>query len=168
MTKEIAYIGIDPGAQGSFCLLVPATKEIEFYSTNDKPSNAFNWLNLQGQEYNIRIIMIEDVHSIHGTSAKSNFNFGYNVGVVNALSSATGMGVDKIQPRAWQVKVGVKVPKGITGNARKKLLKKNTGHLCDQLYPLAEIRGPKGGLLDGRSDSLMIAHAAFLIYNQVT
>ncbi len=96
--------------------------------------------------------MVEDVHAIFGTSAKSNFNFGYNTGVVNTVAMAAGVSVEKVTPKKWQKHVGVK--------AKGKLIKKDVAGICDRLYPKAGIYGPKGGLLDGRSDALLIAHYA--------
>lgn len=156
--KDIAYIGIDPGAKGSFCLLVPATKQVAFWPTDGKPLEALNWLWRADKELNVRIIMIEEVHSLFGMSAKSNFSFGYNVGIVNTLSSISEIGVDKVTPKKWQKLVGVR--------AKGKEIKKDVAGICERLYPKASIRGPRGGLLDGLSDALMIAHYASLTYNQ--
>ena len=46
------------------------------------------------EEYNIQCIMIEDVHSIYGVSAKSNFNFGFNTGLVTGIVQTLGVRVD--------------------------------------------------------------------------
>ena len=156
---ETAYIGIDPGAKGALCLLVPVTKQVAFKSTSDKPLDLLKWLTQIQAHYELRVIMIEDVHSIYGTSANSNFNFGYNVGLVNTVSQCSGSSVDRVTPKAWQKKVGVK-KKG-------KAIKVEVGGICERLYPEVSIRGSRGGLLDGKSDSLMLAHYAFLKYNQV-
>ena len=156
--KNFAYIGIDPGAKGSFCLLVPATKQVAFWPTIGKPLEVLNWLRSADRELNVRIIMIEDVHSIHGTSAKSNFNFGRNVGVVDTVAQCSEIGLDKVTPKKWQKLVGVR--------AKGDAIKKDVAGICDRLYPKASIRGPRGGLQDGKSDSLMIAHYAYLTYNQ--
>ena len=159
MSKEIAYVSCDPGQKGSFCLLVPATKQVAFKSTTEKPMIILQWLHQIQVEYELRVILIEDVHAIFGTSAKSNFVFGYNTGVVNAISMASGASVDRVGPKVWQRTVGVKT-KG-------KAIKKEVGDICDRLYPHVTIRGKRGGLLDGLSDSLLIAHYAYLKYNQI-
>jgi len=165
--KEIAYIGIDPGAKGQYCLLVPEEGRIHFAPTTDKPLFTFSWINDIREEYNLRIIMIEDVRVIPGSAATSSFNFGYNVGVVNAISSASGMGVDRVKPRAWQKHIGLVTPQAYKGAARKKKIKTGVAEICERLYPQADIYGPRGGLHDGKSDSLMIAHYAYHKYNQV-
>ncbi len=151
-----AYVGIDPGAKGAFCLLVPHTKQVAFKSTLDKPMDLFDWFMQIQTSYNLKIIMIEDVHSIFGTSAKSNFNFGRNVGLVTGISASTGSPVDLITPKKWQKYIGVKT-KGVA-------IKKEVASICERLYPQTNIRGARGGLLDGLSDSLMIAHYASHLY----
>lgn len=154
--KPDAYVSVDPGAKGSFCVLVPSSKQIGFFPTISKPMDIMDWFTKIKMELNPQIIMIENVHAIFGTSAGSNFKFGYNVGLVNALSEASGIGVAHVTPKMWQKKIGV-TKKG-------KAIKQDVAAICERLYPYANIRGPKGGLLDGLSDSLMIAHFARLQY----
>lgn len=156
MSKLDAYIGVDPGATGKYCLLIPATKQVLFLPTTHKPMDTVNWFKRIQHEFNLVITMIENVHSIHGASAKSNFNFGGNVREVNILPLVAGSSVDLVTPKVWQKYIGVKTKKGDKGPQ----IKKYIASICDRLYPNVLIRGPKGGLLDGMSDSLMIAHYA--------
>lgn len=152
MEKPTAFVGIDPGAKGAFCLLAPATQEVAFMSTTDKPVKLLEWFKEINRDLNLALIMIEEVHSLYGMSAKSNFSFGRNLGRVETLSYATGNMVSTVTPKVWQKFVGVK--------AKGKLIKKDVASICDTLYPHVNIRGPKGGLHDGKSDALMIAHYA--------
>ena len=153
------YIGIDPGASGAICALVPVTNDIAFMQP---PYDRNTYARILACEdvCNVRIIMIEHVSSIPGASAGSNFKFGYNTGQVNTIAEITGIGTDLVRPKAWQKKIGV-TKKGPA-------IKKEVASIAHRLYPDAELYGPRGGLLDGRSDALMIAHFAFLKYNQVT
>jgi hypothetical protein len=152
------FVGIDPGAKGAICFLVPSTNEITFLPTTEKPSVIFEQLNETRHNplFTIQMIMIEDVHAIQGTSAGSNFKFGFNVGLLHGIFSATGIGLDLVSPKTWQRSVGVKK----TG----KEIKAEVAEIASRLYPSAQIHGPKGGLLDGRSDALMIAHYNMLKY----
>lgn len=152
MTRPVAYLGIDPGAKGAYCLLVPSTKQVAFYPTDNKPLDTIEWFKKAMTQVDVAVAMIEDVHSLYGMSAKSNFSFGYNVGVVNIIPACVGLSIDKVTPKVWQKFVGVK--------AKGKAIKHDVAGICDRLYPKAVIRGPRGGLMDGRSDSLMIAHYA--------
>ena len=87
-----------------------------------------------------------------GISAKSNFGFGKNLGIVTAISQlATGGMIAKtVTPKVWQKYIGV--------TAKGKAIKKQVAQIASGLYPKAELHGKRGGLLDGRSDALMIAH----------
>jgi len=159
--KPVAYIGIDPGAKGNFCCLIPELNKGDHFQTNGKPKGIHDWLCTQALTYSLRVIMIEDVHSLFGMSAKSNFSFGYNVGVVSALAGTIGITVDKVTPKKWQKFIGVKV------KTKGKDIKKEVAEITERIYPQVNIRGPRGGLLDGLSDSLCIAHYAYLTYNQI-
>jgi hypothetical protein len=156
MVKQV-FIGIDPGVKGAICILDPTEGKAIFLNTTDDARNLINTLTRCNDEVsNVRCIMIEDVHSIHGMSAKSNFQFGANVGRVNTVAEATGFMVDKVTPKKWQKEVGVK------STTKGKAIKPEVAEICSRLYPDVSIRGPKGGLLDGRSDALMIAHYCYL------
>jgi len=125
-------------------------------SCGEAPIVIHDWLNNLKDECDIRVIMVEKVHNIQGASSKSNFNFGYNVGSIRAIAECSGCTVDLITPKKWQKFIGV-TKKG-------SLIKKDVASICERLYPKANIRGPRGGLLDGLSDSLMIAHYAAQTY----
>ena len=96
--------------------------------------------------------MIEDVHSMFQVSAKSNFSFGYNLGVITTIAIACNVMVDKVGPKKWQKFIGVK-EKGPA-------IKKEVAEIAKRLYPDTVLHTPRGRLLDGRSDALMIAHYA--------
>ena len=152
MQKDDVYLACDPGSKGAFCLLLPKFNKASFKSTEDKPSDLIDWIEQIKNEYNLRLIMIEDVHSLPLVSAKSNFSFGYNLGVVTTIAIASKVMVDKVNPKKWQKFIGV--------TAKGDAIKKDVAAIATRLYPEANIYGPRGGLLDGRSDALMIAHYA--------
>ena len=87
---------------------------------------------------------------MHGMSAKSNFGFGKNLGIVTAIAEIASNTVNTVTPKIWQKYIGVTV-KG-------KAIKKEVAKIAQGLYPNAELYGKRGGLLDGRADALMIAH----------
>lgn len=151
------YLGIDPGAKGAICLLDASTKEASFFPTparNGKPRAATVFSKLLAITYvEFLPCVVEDVHSLYRMTAKSNFSMGYNLGAMHAILQAVGVDYDLVQPKEWQqacnvVRIG------------DESMKVATARRAEELYPDAEIRGPRGGLLDGRSDALMIAHWA--------
>ncbi len=142
--------GIDPGVNGAICVLDamdPTYIELLDLSKHSIYETG-NWLHTQ----KVNTIWIEDVHSLYGMSAKSNFGFGRNLGIVITLSEIVTAGkiVNKVTPKVWQKFVGVTV-KG-------KAIKKQVAQIAKSLYPTANLYGKRGGLLDGRSDALLIAH----------
>lgn len=158
MNKPEVYIGIDPGEKGAICALQAQTNKAIFMDTTKDPREIRDWFDRLKAECDVRVIMIEEVHSIFGVSAKSNFSFGRNVERLYTLALLTSCMVDLVQPKKWQKTVGVKT--GVTG----KDIKKAVADICGRLYPDVVIRGPKGGLHDGKSDALMLAHYAKLVH----
>jgi hypothetical protein len=114
-------------------------------------------LSVWKQDGDLAAIGLEDVHSLFGMSAKSNFQFGRQLGRLEVLlESFREPPVTYITPKKWQQAVGIQFPKGTTGKQRKQI----SFQKAIELYPDEEVnlRGPRGGLLDGRVDSLLIAH----------
>lgn len=153
-------LGCDPGAKGAYCLLIPSQELAWFCPTpGGTQLPGFILSNLQDDGAHLcDLAMIEDVHSLYGMSAKSNFSFGGNVQaaqtVLEILMYPNEDLIEKVQPKVWQKAIGV--------TAKGAAIKKQVAEIAHSLYPYAKIFGPKGGLLDGRADALMIAHYAYL------
>jgi len=158
------FVGVDPGAKGSFCLLDTGNKHIEFQPTPTIDVTAavlYDWILAEHAQEPIQMIGVEDVHAIFGTSAKSNFNFGFNVGQVRTIASMTNIGVDLVKPKEWQKSCGIPSLKAVKGaTARKKVI----AQVALRLYPGTALFGLRGGLIDGRADALMIAHYMSIRY----
>ena len=163
-------LGIDPGASGYICALAPELKNAEFMSNKEQPHIIYEWLTELTEHYTVSHVMIEDVHSLGNVSAKSNFNFGFNCGLLHGVIGCTAIGLDMVQPKVWQKYIGIRTPvrkKGapkVPASVRSKKLKQDVAAICQRLYPKIVIHGPKGGLIDGKSDALMIAHYASHLY----
>lgn len=97
--------------------------------------------------------MIEDVHSIFGSSAKSNFTFGFNTGLLHGIIRSLGLPLDQVQPKAWQKHIGVK------STVKGKDVKLAVADIVQKMYPsiTSEIYTPRYRLIDGRSDATGIA-----------
>lgn len=149
-TKQDVVIACDPGTKGAICALLINENKVKFRNTTDDFQQLLEWLNLVKSNYNLRCIVVEQVHSLPKVSAKSNFSFGRNFERVLILAHLVNVRVELVNPKVWQKFIGVK-QKGPA-------IKKEVADIAKRLYPTAPLFGPKGGLLDGRSDSLMIAH----------
>ncbi len=170
MSKSIAYLGVDPGTKGAMCLLIKHHDNkfgIHFMDNKSDNKTIFAWLCAADSELYVRMALLEDVHSLFGMSAKSNFGFGREAGRASTLLSIHSFGLDLVTPKIWQKEVGVKLPvkkKGAKKVNSNPLIKKEVERLCNLLYPDCSIYGSKGGLNDGRSDALMISHYCMLRY----
>jgi len=74
--------------------------------------------------------------------------------LLNSLINHQRVQVELIQPKVWQKEIGVQA----TGKA----IKQAVATIAHGLYPHAELYGPRGGLMDGRADALMIAHYLYI------
>ena len=161
---ELAVIGADPGAKGAFCLLIPKTKQIMFRNTTDNAFELYQWFTQIDKEFNLAVCMVEEVGFIVGSAGKASVQFGRAIERVNILPEIAQVAIDSVRPKAWQKFIGLVTPQNLAGpeNAKKRkaYIKQEVANIANRLYPKAPLYGPKGGLLDGRSDSLMIAHYA--------
>jgi len=150
--------GIDPGANGAIAVLDsenPDSVELLDLKKNSI-SDIFTWVDSKLPVASK--IWIEDVHSMHGMSARSNFGFGKNLGIVTTIAEIIQgeaprrfkTTIKTVTPKVWQKYIGV--------TAKGKAIKKQVAKIAQYLYPQAELHGKRGGLLDGRSDALMIAY----------
>jgi len=158
------FIGVDPGNKGAICLLDPQDDTITFIDTPNlkklsqsvkaifKGLPPSNW---------IKKLAIEDVHSVHNSSAKSNFQFGRCLGAIESIVAYWYQDYIYLAPKKWQQLCGIAFvyPTGATSAQKSKIRKETTAVRALELYPHVNLFGPKGGLLDGRADALMIAHA---------
>ena len=142
--------GIDPGSNGAIAVLDSTNPDSVALLDLNKCSiyDATKWLHNQ----KIESIWLESVHSLYGMSARSNFGFGRNFGIAFAIAkiAVAGGAVYQVTPKIWQKYIGI-TKKG-------KAIKQQVAQIAQSIYPSANLHGPKGGLLDGRSDALMIAH----------
>jgi len=157
------YIGVDPGASGSICVLESGNN---FYQLQEEPLFVSLDPNkhttsevIQALEDEIDLghckAALEEVHSLHGMSAKSNFAFGGMFWRARTILEALYIPYELVQPKVWQKAVGAPTRKFL---AEEMDLKVAVADMAQGLYPNAKLHGPRGGLLDGRSDALMIAH----------
>ena len=145
--------GIDPGTNGAIAVLDSENPDsVELLDLKKNTIfEVFDWMEGEISSFSPGEIWIEDIHSMYGMSAKSNFGFGKNLGIVTAIAEVISASrPNTVTPKIWQKYIGV--------TAKGKAIKKQVAKIAQGLYPTAELHGKRGGLLDGRSDALMIAH----------
>ena len=156
----MSTVGIDPGTNGAIAVLDSESPDsVELLDLKKHTIyEVFDWMEGKISSFSPGEIWIEDIHSMYGMSAKSNFGFGKNLGIVTALAEIfqgympkkAPITIKTVTPKIWQKYIGV--------TAKGKAIKKEVAKIAQDLYPNAELYGQRGGLLDGRADALMIAH----------
>ena len=95
------YIGIDVGSKGF--ISIQENGAWEHYSIEDNDLYQLSEIMRQARLKNANIAcVIEDVHSIFGSSAKSTFAFGFNKGYLVGLLAANQIPYTLVQPKEWQ------------------------------------------------------------------
>lgn len=150
-----AFIGIDPGKKGSFCMLTE-TKNTIF---RDWPKDE----NLQGYHhelttlintYQVCMAVLEKVHAMPKQGVSSMFTFGTNYGIWRGWLIGWGLPHLLVAPQTWM--------KGLTNKADGNSTKLQVNNAAQRMFPEAHLSGPRGGYLDGRGDSLLMAYYGML------
>jgi len=140
------YIGIDVGAKGAMCW----TFDWKSFNFFDYDKNNWRYF-LESNQEDINMVMIEKVHSFKGQGVKSMFTFGEKFGWIQGVLESFRIPYRMIEPRRWQ-----KLLKVEAGSGKQGIYKR-----VKELYPQCEKKlvGSRGGLKDGRCDSLGILNS---------
>lgn len=105
------------------------------------------------------ICAVEDVHSIHMSSAKSNFQFGRALGIIEGIVSAKKLSWFKVSPKEWQKVAWQGIPimrkpsekpgkDGPTDTKAMSLLAAKRLFPNESFIPTARSKKPHDGLID--------------------
>lgn len=151
-------VGIDPGAKGCMVTLTTGLEKEEplFLDFNLKQyCESLTRLSKSIQDSTTPIMVaVEKVHAMPGQGVSSTFSFGQRLGELEGMLMTISMPYELVAPKDWQKACGIPA----------KSDKKAIAEVMQKLYPTAELYGNKGGLRDGRSDSLGLAHFIRLKY----
>lgn len=166
------FCGIDPGLNGGICFLedgiikeihaMPtfkvetSTKKIRNYVDADKIKDIIKWH--QNAHY-----YVEQVRSLHGMSAQSNFSMGHAVGTLHGCIRMLTSEFYLIRPVDWQKLVWSKDDYVINPVTKKRDTKATSAKAAARLYPhtsfLKSSRSKKPH--DGMIDAALIAWSQF-------
>ncbi len=98
------YIGIDPGSKGFLALY--GGDIMKFYSIEDNDFYKIGDIlgEIKEQHTNVVCVM-EEVHSIFGSAAKSTFSFGEINGLLKGLLIANKIPYHLVPPKKWQSEI---------------------------------------------------------------
>lgn len=143
------YIGIDIGTNGALACLDESSL---FYMLLKE-----DWIDYIRKQKG-SLVMIEDLHSIYGSSAKSNFQFGVNNGLVMGALTALRIDYLKVHPKLWQKEMWRGVPPILkNGKVDTKATSLEAARL---LYPTETFLATKRSTTphDGIVDAVLLAH----------
>ncbi len=162
-----AWVGVDPGINGGIFVINEANqmKAWKMPTLGDGIDakaicNIFKGISRAHETS----VIIEQVHSIFGSSAKSNFTFGFVCGVIEAIVVAQGLKFSKVQPKAWQSEIWItseiEYKPLEAGKVKKSINTKLTSEkAAKRLFPRFDFRGTVKSKKnhDGIIDSALLA-----------
>lgn len=140
------YIGIDVGSKGAMTVL----KDSKLHSTYEfKSVGLLGYIKaLKSLSKEQCLLAIEKVHSMPKQGVASMFSFGQRLGELEGIANTLGIPYLLVPPQEWMKGIGIP----------NKASKEDIANYITTLFPTLPIRGKKGGLLDGISDSCCIAY----------
>lgn len=99
-----AYLGIDVGSKGFITL--NTNNELKFFSIKDNDYYQLSNIlfDIKSKYPNVVCVM-EEVHALFGSSAKSTFSFGEINGLLKGLLIANKIPYHLVQPKKWQSEI---------------------------------------------------------------
>lgn len=125
------FIGCDPGQAGGFVVIDEDQKVMEVFKTPDNRVEFISKLVDIKDKYPSAFLIKERVHSqpVHG--GKSNFTFGYNIGVLETCLTMSKIPFQDITPQTWMKMYMLKKEKGEPQTSWKNRLKAR----AQELFP---------------------------------
>lgn len=144
------YIGIDPGSKG-FVTLRTSEGNFKFFAIADNdPYQLGNIFRDIKEEHNDVFCVMEEVHSIFGSSAKATFSFGEINGLLKGLLIANGIPYQLVQPKTWQKEIWTNqdivaeykkvVVKGVEQTRKEVNTKQTSFNAAKRLFPSIDLR----------------------------
>ncbi len=162
------YLGIDPGAKGFITLNTGG--KIEFFSIADLDIYVIaDTLGMIKRRYPNVICVMEEVHAIFGSSAKSTFNFGEINGILKGVLMANKIPYHLVQPKVWQKEIWAnkdyiinyktKTIRGVERSIKEINTKATSINAAKRLFPAIDFRKNERckNIDDNKVDSLLIA-----------
>lgn len=152
------FCGIDPGFKGAIGLISDKGEVLVWeMPVIDGKRQELNRLDLQAIMDHVQTfspqIGLEWPSMRPGEGAQSGLRFGQQLGMIECLCQMKSDRYRRISPMKWKARLGLP-GKEIPG------ANKTCAAYFDRFYSKYSslIRGPRGGVLDGRMDALLIAH----------
>lgn len=146
--KPRLWVGIDPGKSGGIVAMNSECQMkkwiIPLVGDSVDLKMLFDIFVPLKEKYSVTLIL-EEVHSIFGTSAGSNFTFGFVCGAIEAIVISHGLKLIKIAPKKWQAEIwqnsDIQYKALEIGKTKKQVNTKLTSLVCaKRLFPYFDFR----------------------------
>ena len=157
-------IAIDPGEKGFVTVYQDGQYTFHAIADHDREELA-RIINSYFDPFEPVVAVMEEVHAVFGSSAKSTFNFGEVFGFLKGILIASGIPYHLVQPKSWQSEIWINEDKvwRYKVDGKKMVDTKNTSiAAARRLFPSVDLRRtPKcKGPDDNKVDSLLICEYA--------
>lgn len=137
-------IAIDPGGDGGFAVFIDGNLQELHTIPKVKGKVDYNQLYKMWKDISegSNMIIMEEVHSIFGTSANSNFSFGHINGFLLGIVVSCLIPYILVQPKEWQKDIWINQDKVFKpGKTKKTIDTKSTSLLAaKRLFPNTDFR----------------------------
>lgn len=151
------FVGIDPGEKGAIAFLEEGCQP-DIWDMKDAALTAALFRDT-AQRYKHPYVAIEGQGSRPSQSSVSTFSQAESFGVLKGILYALEIPFEVISPQAWKKQLRIPAGKGDTPAAKRKDGKEKSMKVAEAMFPMAQLRGPRNGALDGRAEALLIAEA---------
>lgn len=127
MSSKKIRIGIDIGKDGGIAVFTDGALSFQAFPNKEEGTGKFKKLKKGGKKEITKPVIdwdaytnillefaqstddifcvLEDLHSVYGTSAGSNFSFGFNCGATEMIIRTLGIPYQAVAPKAWQKEI---------------------------------------------------------------
>lgn len=167
-----AYLGLDPGKLGGVVLIVPEQNKVYKWVMpldGKPPKTVFNKQGYNDLLAKIKekfpnvVAVLEEVHSIFGVSASSNWSFGNTFGMQEMGLVANRIPYHLVPPKTWQKEIWAHSDKVMTvkkGKSKESVDTKSTSlKAFKRLFPNEDFRASVKSMVfhDGMVDAALLA-----------
>lgn len=166
-----SFIGIDVGKGGAISI-VSNSGSVKSFVTPTLPSGDIDVLSLYtiiSNVHHVKMIVVEKVHAIFGSSAGSTFEFGRSAGIAEGIVCVSRCPYTMVPPKTWQKEMWRGVEK-IKKPGKNSIDTKATSLVAvKRLFPIAALHDkskPKSTKVhDGIVDSILLAEYGRRLWN---
>lgn len=141
------WIGVDPGKDGAIALLASDGRLMDIIDMPYLLETTRGIFDPRLPETFPCFVALEAQQAMPRQGVSSTFTTGQGFGRLEGLLTGLQIPYEVVRPQRWMREMGIPV-----GADKRKHVE-----VAQSMYPQAQLTGPRGKLLDGRGDALLLA-----------